>query len=193
MRKTLLGLTCLTVISPSVYAFNLAKICESGTYHRISGNIQTKNISETEQEGTILLNLYKVKGFKKKKVASTNGSISGQITNQNGFSITLNHNITLENGLGEVYTHNDQAYVTGVTEFAKDDSGKLLLDPSTNLPTPCGFTVIEQIMDISGSTGLFKNATGKLTAFGTINMCPQNIQNAVDNQFSITGYTCLEN
>ncbi|WP_440904635.1 hypothetical protein ACMZOO_00130 [Catenovulum sp. SX2] len=192
MIKNLTLAVTLLASASSAHAFNFPNMCPSGQYHKVSGQISTKNISEHEQQGEVSFNLYKVKGFRRKLVASASGDIYGTIVNQDNFAITLNHQINLNDGLGDIYTYNDKAYVTGVTEFAKDQNGQLILNETTKLPTPCGFTVIEQVTDLQGVNGAFDGATGKLTAFGSINMCPQNADKPVHNQFSVSGYVCLQ-
>lgn len=193
MLQKILITASLTLICTSSYAFNFPTICPSASeYHRVSGNIQTKNLNQYEQTGRVLFNVYSTKRFKKRLKFSDSGSVHGTITSQQDISITLNHEITMDESLAKIYTYNDKAIITGITALAKDLSGELILNPQTHLPTPCGFSVIERITDISGSTGIFKNATGKITAIGTINACPQNQTDEIHNRFVLKGYVCLQ-
>ena len=154
----------MSIFTMNVFASN--DQCKENT---VTGTVDTVNVSQTLQVGTIHLQLTSENG---KVVFEEDGGLIGRITSQNietGES-TLNHHIIFADG-SRIETTGDQAQITG---------------PGPNYPA-CSFSVTEIISNFWG-TKEFKRASGTITAEGYISFCDG--QNG--NHFDLSGTVCLK-
>lgn len=152
----------------SILATNVAAggdECKSLT--SVYGTVDTVNVSETIQVGTIHLKLINEKGDVKYE---EDGAIVGRVTSsdpETGAS-TLDHHIFFTDG-STIETTDDQAQ---------------LIPPFTS---PCSFNVVETINNFWG-TKEFKRASGNIYANGTISFC----EGSNGNHFDLSGTVCLK-
>ena len=151
----------------SIFATDVFANDECKKEAEVTGTIDTINVSQSIQVGTIHLILSDADDGK--VVFDEKGGIIGRITSQEGLKSTLDHHIFLADG-SRIETTGDKAQITGVNG-----------DPT------CSFTVAEEISNIWG-TERFKRATGKITAIGTVSFCDG--QNG--NHFDLSGTLCLK-
>ena len=133
----------------------------------VSGSVNTTNISDTIQIGTVKLNLESDKNGR--EVFDEFGGIVGRViesTPETGTSV-LNHSLFFEDGT-RVETQGDVAQI---------------LYPIT----ACSFAVTETISNYVGS-GVFKGATGNIVAEGTVSVPP--CKN--ENSFTLSGTVCIK-
>ena len=134
----------------------------------VSGSIDTINISQTIQVGTIHLQLISEKNGK--VVFEEEGGIIGRVTsiNTDAYPITstLNHHAVFADG-STIATNGDQAEMYPTSE--------------------CSFNVTEIISNLWG-TKVFKRASGEITAMGTVSFC----EGANGNTFNLSGRVCLK-
>jgi hypothetical protein len=138
--------------------------CKSLT--TVYGSVDTINVSETIQIGTIHLQLVADNGQVK---YDEDGAIVGTVTSSNpetGES-TLDHHIFFADG-SRIETTDDHAQITSIT-------------------TPCSFTVEETINNFWG-TKAFKRASGDIHANGTVSFC----EGSNGNHFDLEGTVCLK-
>lgn len=189
LKNTIAVIIIGTTISFSASAKHKAEptppnnLCSIGQHFNVEGSLKSTNISQLEQEGKLKLKLIQYINGEKEAEYSGKGTSYGQIINPGALPpepTLLNHIISLKNGRDTIITQADQAYITGVVDVV----------PGTSIP--CAFSIEEYITSMSGSTGVFTNATGMVKATGTINSCPQNANDEYHNSFTLSGYVCLQ-
>ena len=146
--------------------------CPSGyTETSVSGSISTINISETQQFGSIEMQLTNTN--KSGKVlfdegGTLIGTITGQTVDDYGRPVSiLSHSIKFNDG-STIETVGDEATITGAN-------------------SSCSFVVEEFISNFWG-TQTFKRATGEIRADGSISFPPY-CEN--QNTFELKGTVCL--
>ncbi len=172
MNKYILKLSFASLI---LFSFSLlADDGCKGTEADVSGYVNTTNIYNDGiptgmQAGEVHLILTSKDG-NNGDLLDKIGGVVGRITSQDNFGrpATLNHNMIFEDGV-VIETTGDE-----VKEFA----------PTYPFDS-CSFNMVEEITNIWG-TKEFKNASGTITATGTINLCGES------NQFILTGTVCLK-
>ena len=169
MRKNIfyVSIAIMSIFATDVIANDDA--CKSLT--TVSGSVDTINVSQSIQVGTIHLQLISVNNGK--VVFEEDGGIVGRVTSQDttGGS-TLNHHIIFADG-SKIETNGDEAQITGVT--------------SGDVVPPCSFEVTEIISDLWGTRD-FKKASGMIYAVGTVNFC----EGTNGNHFDLQGTVCLK-
>ena len=160
------SIVIMSIFATDVFASN----DECKTEVNVAGTIETTNVSQTIQVGTIHLQLSQGEEENKEVVFEKNGGIIGRITSQNADTgeTTLDHHIFFTDG-SKIETTGDRAQITA-------DHG-----------TGCSFDVTEIISDFWG-TKEFKRASGEITANGTISFC----EGANGNHFELGGTVCLK-
>jgi len=163
MRKnyfTVLIIT-MTIFTTEVFASDECKLETT-----VTGTVDTVNVSQSIQVGTIHLQLSNANG---EVVFEEDGGVIGRITSQNtSGGSTLDHNIIFTDG-SRIETDGDVAQIVGVN------------DPA------CSFSVVETISNFWG-TKKFKQSSGEITAIGTISFC----DGANGNHFDLSGTVCLK-
>ena len=172
-RKTIFGdehmrknyftvlIVIMTMFTTDVFANNECK-----SEATVTGTVDTINVSQSVQVGTIHLILSDDKG----EVFNEKGGIIGRITSQSLDEqyrpiATLDHNIIFADG--RIETTGDEAILSPLSE--------------------CFFQVTETISNLWG-TRFFKRASGEITAIGTISFC----DGENGNHFDLSGTVCLK-
>jgi len=150
----------------SIFATDVFANDECKKEAEVTGTIDTINVSQSIQVGTIHLILSDADDGE--VVFDEKGGIIGRITSQEGLKSTLDHHIFLADGSG-IETTDDEAQIIG-------DDG-----------TGCSFAVTETITKLWG-TKKFKRASGTIYATGTISFC----EGANGNHFTLQGTVCLK-
>ena len=163
MRKNILTvlIITMTIFTTDVFASDECKLETT-----VTGTVDTINVSQSIQVGTIHLQLSNANG---EVVFEEDGGVIGRITSQDmstGIS-TLDHNIIFTDG-SRIETDGDVAQILSV-------------------PPTCSFEVMETISNFWG-TKEFKKASGEITAIGTISFC----EGANGNHFDLSGTVCLK-
>ena len=168
----------VSIVMMSIFATDVfASNDECKTEVNVAGTIETTNVSQTIQVGTIRLIL---SDDKDKVVFDKKGGIIGRITSQSQDETTglpkstLDHHIIFTDG-SRIETNGDIAELKW-PPIAFDANGE-----------PCAFNVTETVSDIWG-TKTFKRASGTITATGTISFC----EGANGNRFILDGKVCLK-
>jgi hypothetical protein len=136
----------------------------------VYGSVDTINVSESLQVGTIHLQLISEKNGK--VVFEEDGGIVGRVTSTNTDEFplirsTLNHHIVFADG-STIETNGDQAEM---------------------YPTSaCSFEPVIEIISNLWGTREFKKASGVILANGTVNFC----DGTNGNHFELTGTVCLK-
>ncbi len=169
----------ISVLMASIGAANMASAACDAAFQEasVSGTVDTLNVSQSLQVGTIDMRLTSVK--KDKVLFDQRGAIVGQVVGmvpgEGPLTVFLDHDITFANGV-EIETSGDTATVYG--------------DPTTQLDVP----VMEVIDNFWGSK-IFRKATGEIVAQGTLNIL-QGYTPAGDpilrNEFELSGTLCLK-
>lgn len=148
--------------------------CFSQTCYTVEGKVDTINVPETTQIGTIELLLLDEED---NEAFRGTGDLIGTITGGNLFLAYLSH--TANFGEGDLFTtSDDEARVTGVRKLLKDG-------------TPCSFFIQEKITKIVQGSGFFTNATEvEVHADGYVSTCIADGEN--ENEFELTGYLCTD-
>lgn len=170
MKRTFLVNTVAIVSMTAVGAF--ADECPEGyTETAVSGSVSTINISETQQFGSIEMQLTNT-NKKGKVLFDESGTLLGTITDQTvddyGRPVSiLSHTINFEDG-STIETVGDEATIVSAN-------------------SACSFMVEEVISNFWG-TQSFKRATGEIRADGNLSVPPY-----CDNQntFVLSGTVCL--
>jgi hypothetical protein len=169
MRKNIfyVSIAIMSIFATDVMADDV--VCNHPlTLHNVVGSIDTINVGQSVQVGTIHLQLISEK--KGKVVFEEDGGIIGRVTSINTgvypIESTLNHHIVFADG-STIETNGDQAEM---------------------YPTStCSFSVTETISNLWG-TKQFKRASGVITANGTVSFC----EGANGNHFDLEGTVCLK-
>ena len=165
MRKNIFTvlIVIMTMFTTDVFANNECK-----SEATVTGTVDTINVSQSVQVGTIHLILSDDKGEVFNEKGGIIGRITSQSTNDYGVPIaaTLDHDIIFANG--RIDTSGDKAQLTLAEDY-------------------CSFYVTETISDLWG-TRFFKRASGEITAIGTISTC----DGANGNHFDLSGTVCLK-
>ncbi len=164
MRKNMIyiSIVIMSIITTDVIAGG--KDCNSLT--TVYGTVDTINVSETIQVGTIHLQLMAENGTVK---FEENGAIVGRVTSsdpETGES-TLDHHIFFADG-SRIETEGDQAQITSFN-------------------SECSFNVSETISNFWG-TKKFKRASGEIYAIGVVSFC----DGENGNHFELSGTVCLK-
>ena len=166
----------------SIFVTNaMAGQCEKNFQEvKVTGTVNTRNVTSAMQVGTIDMQLTSVK--KGKVLFDKVGAVVGQITSQGidgstGLPFaTLDHHITFEHRV-EIKTTGDVATIYG--------------DPTTGEPV-----YVEEVLSNFEGTKTFKNATGELTATGFLNSSVDyNIETgeySSSNFFELSGHLCIK-
>lgn len=170
MKKSILAVSIaiLTMTTTNVIAGDCPKNFQEVT---VSGEVNTQNINEYVQVGTINMQLTSVK--KDKVLFDQSGAVVGQIT---GFVegayppvVLLDHDITFADGI-EIETSGDRATIYG--------------DPSTEVNVK-----VDEVIDNFWGTKIFKKATGKILATGLLNTFDES--GNLHNYFELSGSLCI--
>lgn len=180
IATTLSALTILLVQSSAALAG------KGLTCYDVEGTVETTNVSDTVQIGTIHLVL---------RNQSTGdiefneeGSLVGNITGTDGIPTTiLTHTAKFSPG-NRFTTRGDVAIVTGVEKFVSEKNGDLILD-GNGYPIPCSFSIRETITDLRKGSEFFakaKRVEQNIIAEGYVSKCPDESQ----NWFELSGKFC---
>jgi hypothetical protein len=143
-------------------------ICDQPlTPHTVVGSIDTINVGQTVQVGTIHLELFSTNN---ELAFEEDGGIIGRVTSidTGAYPIesTLNHHVIFSGG-STIETTADQAIMWPTSE--------------------CSFDVTEKISNLWG-TKEFKRTSGEITATGSVNFC----DGTNGNHFVLTGSVCFK-
>ena len=165
-RRTILA-TSLSLLSTLAGNAIAEGSCPDGFKEtEVYGSVSTQTISETQQVGSIELELVRYENDK--TLFNMQGAIIGTIVGKNDYEqILLDHTIVFEDG-STIQTSGDTATPQGFV-------------------TQCDMAVEELISNFWG-TGVFKRASGNIVANGTIGVCPPP---GNTNSFSLSGTVCL--
>lgn len=167
MHKFYKGILYAGVVLISSQSF-AAGVCPNNYKETsVSGYVQTANISETLQIGTVQLTLLRLQN--QKVEFDQLGAIVGTVTDSSeGGAITyLDHSLFFGNGT-KIQTEADVAQIIGIN-------------------SECSFDVLETITNFTGTKDL-QGATGSIIATGTVNFPPCGNQNS----FTLSGTVCLK-
>jgi hypothetical protein len=162
--------TVLTLITLSTIGH--AKTAE--TCYNVEGDVNTINVSENAQQGTIKLVL---KDELHNEVFSDSGELYGLITGASSDgTIFLSHTALFSKKMDRFITIGDKSIITGIRKLNDDD-------------VPCSYFISENINTIAFGSGFFKKVTSvNINADGFISTCISENENG----FDLSGEICVK-
>lgn len=155
--------------------------------YEVGGTVETENVSDTVQVGTIYVELTnKMTG---EVEFAEEGLLIGTITDSDMITTTLSHHAQFSSG-NKFTTVGDKAVITHpfVRRVLEDESGSPILGEDGQ-PIPCSFFIAETLTDITKGSKFFaksKKVLQSVHADGYVSRCPD--ENS--NFFELSGEFC---
>ena len=188
---TTLSIFSLCLLLPSLAVAEEEPSCDDvgGTAYAVMGEVNTENVSDLVQIGSIVLTLTNKDSGDVE--FSEEGLLIGTITGSNMVKTFLSHHAEFSPG-NMFTTRGDEAIPTPpfVRRFLEDDNGNVVLDDN-GAPIPCSFFITETLTDIEKASKFFaktRKVKQAIVAEGWVSRCPDDNT----NEFVLSGEACLK-